>query len=520
MGNQNSSPSKKNKRNANSPTATTPSSQSAEQPTSPTTSESRGMIRSPSGADFRDTNSTNFAPIEQLAKILTKKNETEGSGSGISDHVFAKYVFPNHNDLGVRIFRHFHTLSHAKTTHLGTTAFKQQVERFMSILDDQKLIELYVRIFGNSSNDENASKEGVKSLLRTSFEIAMTFNSGDSHSCSEIESTLDSVVDTCFFQDSLSTGFVSRWLEENCSRIILPVHRYVLHMLTTSYRTIQTNVEDKTSNGLELATPVLETQGKQFQDSRTLLSLSSAWFLAGTLPPIYSRPQVSPKGKNLKDTEEISNAAATSSLLPSQAFLSKVVPVVPSHWTLLYDTMEHGVGANRFLHHVLGYKGPTLTILKARSVKEDIVKIFCVASSTEWRETHLYIGGEDSCLLQVSPKFSLMEKGGKILYLNTHIRGYPKGLRVATDPRNPIIAVDEHFENVDVHAMPHILLSIEVWGCGDKSSRDVQLDIKKWQVKEAERQRTVKLSASDWLDHPDRYLLEMGGRPQYNNSKN
>lgn len=57
----------------------------------------------------------------------------------------------------------------------------------------------------------------------------------------------------------------------------------------------------------------------------------------------------------------------------------------------------------------------------------------------------------------------------------------------------------------------------QVWGCGDKSSREVQLDIKKWQIKEAERQRTVKLTAADWMDHPDRYLLELGGRQNYNN---
>ena len=41
------------------------------------------------------------------------------------------------------------------------------------------------------------------------------------------------------------------------------------------------------------------------------------------------------------------------------------------------------------------------------------------------------------------------------------------------------------------------------------------MDIKKWQVKQAERQRQVKLSAADWEDHPDRYLLELGGRPTY-----
>lgn len=514
MGNQSSSPSKK-KKGTLSPSA----SQDEGHASQLAKSESRGMIRSPSGADFRDTSSSSFIPIEELAKILTKKNETEGTGSGICDHVFAKYVFPSHNNLGLRVFRHFHTQSHAKTTHLGTTAFKQQVERYMSVLDDQKVIEMFVRIF-SGLNDENASKDGVKDLLRTSFEIAMTFNSGESHSCPNIESTLDTVIATCFFQESLSIGFIARWLEENCSRIILPIHRYVLHVLTTSYRKIQMNVEDKATGGLELTTPVLEMQGKQFQDDKNLLCLSTAWLLAGTLPQLYSRPQINPKANSLKDNDmEASNPMTSSSLLPSQAFLTKVVPVLPSHWTLIYDTMEHGVGANRFLHHVIGYKGPTLTLLRARSSKDNIEKLFCVASSTEWRETHLYVGGEESCLLQLTPKFSLMEKGGKILYLNTHIRGYPKGLRVATDPRNPIIAVDEYFENVDVHAMNHTLLSIEVWGCGDKSSRDVQLDIKKWQVKEAERQRTVKLTASDWLDHPDRYLLEMGGRPTYNNSK-
>lgn len=47
--------------------------------------------------------------------------------------------------------------------------------------------------------------------------------------------------------------------------------------------------------------------------------------------------------------------------------------------------------------------------------------------------------------------------------------------------------------------------------------RENQLDVKKWEVKEAERNRAIKMSASEWLDHPDRYLLELAGRPSYNN---
>lgn len=125
---------------------------------------------------------------------------------------------------------------------------------------------------------------------------------------------------------------------------------------------------------------------------------------------------------------------------------------------------------------------------------------------------------DDSLIFPRFFRFSLIECGQKLLYLNTSMRGYPKGLRAGSNPRKPIISVDEFFEKIDCHGISSVLESIEVWGCGDKQSRDVQLDIKKWQVKEAERQRTVKLTAADWVDNPDRYLLELGGRPQYNNS--
>lgn len=507
MGNQNSSSHKKR-----SSVSSSPQKVELSEPNSP--SKSQGMIRSPSGADFQDKNHTKFAPIDELAKILAKKNEQDGSGSGITDHTFTKYVFPRHPELGMRLFRHFHTLSHAKTKYLGVTAFRQQCERFLSILEDTQIIEMYVRIFCNL-NEENATKEGVKSLLQKSFNIAMAYYSGDAQTCPSIETTLNAVIATCFFQEPLSIGFISRWLEENCPRLILPIHRYCIHMLTTSYRSIKLNTEDKTGNGLELATPVLE-KNAPFGDSLPLLTLSMAWLLAGTLSPLYSKPQSVPT----PSADESSANNSSSSAFPSQLLLTKLVPSVPSHWALLYDTHQHGVGANRFLHHVLGYRGPTIVILQARSYQDDLVKIFCVASPTEWRETHLYSGGEESCLVQLQPKFSVMEKGAKTLYLNTHIRGYPKGLRFAVDPRNPIVAVDEHFEKVDVHSISHNLLSIEVWGCGDSAIRGVQLDIKKWQVKEAERQRTVKLTAADWVDNPDRYLLELGGRPQYNNSNN
>lgn len=59
-------------------------------------------------------------------------------------------------------------------------------------------------------------------------------------------------------------------------------------------------------------------------------------------------------------------------------------------------------------------------------------------------------------------RFSLIEKGPKMLYLNTAIRGYPKGLRAGSDPRNPIISVDESFDRVNYQKIPYGLVFIEV----------------------------------------------------------
>lgn len=54
-------------------------------------------------------------------------------------------------------------------------------------------------------------------------------------------------------------------------------------------------------------------------------------------------------------------------------------------------------------------------------------------------------------------------KGQKLLYLNTCMRGYPKGLRAGSDPRKPLVSVDEHFEKIEYRSVPSILYAIEVF---------------------------------------------------------
>ncbi|XP_053670542.1 uncharacterized protein LOC128720868 [Anopheles nili] len=513
----------------------------------------RGMTRTASGADIQDRSQAQFQPVDKLGRILAKKAEEQHGIHGVTGDVFARYVFPKYPDLGLKLFRYLRFMSHAKTDHLGLVAFRQQCEKFLALLDDSVILESYVRMFGDLNESELIKPDNLRNLLRTCYNLAMAHYSDGPQTCRLLNRTLDSVVQSCFFsKESLSPGYICRWLENNVPRLVPPIHKYCVHALSTSHRTIidssmANNSETvvsisainagEASYGLELQTPILEKanpfgkdlgigsaagpggpaggamprepgkpltdeERERLKNQQPLLPLSEAWLLAGSLPPMYSKPQSKPAPLN-----------PNSANLTSHIFLAKLLSLVPSHWTSLYDSRLDGSGTNRFLHHVLGYRGPNLILFRC---EDDL--LFCVANPTEWRETHLYVGDEDSCCLQLLPKFLMLEKKPKSLYLNTHIRGYPKGLRAGSDPRKPILIIDEHFERLEYRSLQHKILSIEVWGCGNQQQRDVQLDIKKWQIKEAERQRTVKMTAADWMDHPDRYLLELGGRQNYNNS--
>ncbi|KAL5292495.1 hypothetical protein ACFFRR_011353 [Megaselia abdita] len=429
------------------------------------TSSDANMTRSPSGADINEKNFSQYVPIEKLSQILHSKTQSQFGVNGIVCEIFVTQLFPNYSDLGTRIFKQLHANSRAKTKHLGTVAFKQQCERYLALMDDNKILEVYVKLYGEPTEDPEKpdfiTSDGVKRLLLTCYSIAMAHSTGNGVGalCPQLDRTLNSVVKSIFFsQDSLSLGFVSRWFEQNAIRLVLLVHKYCVHTLTTAYRGLEQSDGFDGGSGLELSTPVLDIKNP-FSDSSSsstsdahshkiddsLMPLSQAWLLAGTLPPLYSRPQA------------VSSPTANKSTSSAVQIFKNKLAMIPSHWALLYDSDDHGVGANRFLHHVLGYRGPTLVLLHTRDDQT-----YLIASPNEWKETHLYTGSEGCVVIQLLPKFVILEKKPNILYLNTSIRGYPKGLRAGADPRKPILSVDEHFEKIDIKGIQHELISIEV----------------------------------------------------------
>lgn len=458
------------------------------------------MSRSPSGTDFQNGDSTHFVPVNKLAKILAENALKEESINGITANMIKKYLFPRHPEFSERLFIYLHSHAKATTDHMSIIAFKQQTENLIGIMNDEIIIENYVKIYSNLKAEGDVNQKNLQSLLLISYVLAMDDDS--MVTLLSAERIINAVLVSCFHgKESLSVNYVSHWLWQNCPRIVQGLHRYVTHVFSTAYR-FGNNLMFKEESEPHLVpiTPVLDQPPDAFDYSQPFLPVSYVWLLSTTLPPIYTMIET-PQDEKVK------------------ALVTKMSGnICPRHWTLLYNSDQHGTGVNRFLHHVLGYKGPTLIFIRAVSEEQENSPTYCISSSVEWRESHLYWGDEDSMVIELMPSYRVIEKGSKLLYLNTGIRGYPQGLRAGKDPREPSIIIDQVFNSVTFERVPYRISSLEVWGCGDAKSREKQLEIKKWQVKEAEKQRVVKLSASEWLDHPDRYLLELGGRQTYNST--
>ncbi|XP_023720002.1 uncharacterized protein LOC111871259 isoform X2 [Cryptotermes secundus] len=434
-------------------------------------------------------------------KILAQKSLEEDSIQGITCRAFTNIVFPRYSDLSERLFKYFHSCA-GVTKHewISPPVFKQQAEKFLGIIVDSQQIEVYVKMYAEGSDID---QDGFRQLLLQAYKLAMDHYPEGPQTCKQLSNILQAVIDCAFHRKScVSVTFLSHWIEQHTPRLIVGIHRYVVHMLSTVYR----EAGQLASAGLELDTPVLERDilfPTSENKENDILPVSEVWLLSSSLPSFYTKPSLH------------HSPSSSSNGLSSQTFLAKMLgSICPSHWTLLYNSDQHGLGANRFMHHVFGYRGPTLTFLRG----QDGVQ-FCLAADSEWQESHQYWGGEECTVIQILPLYHIVERGAKMMYLNNSIRGYPKGLRAGLDPRKPIIEVNDGFDVVTYRAIPYPLICVQVWGCGSQQSRETQLDIKKWEVKQAEKLRKVKLTADEWVDHPDRYLLELAGRPTYSSNQ-
>lgn len=158
-------------------------------------------------------------------------------------------------------------------------------------------------------------------------------------------------------------------------------------------------------------------------------------------------------------------------------------------------------------------------LILAKDPKTSDIFEFVFASAQEWRESMStpYVD-KMGCAAEIRHQFRCLARAKATAWIYYNMgtqRGLKKGLVLGETGEPTLFTLDESFDNATYDSRSLHVLRIEVWGCGTAEERARQLDVKKWQIKEAEKQRVVKLSADDWLDHPDRYLLEMSGRQSY-----
>lgn len=334
-------------------------------------------------------------------------------------------------------------------------------------------MEFYFEVFSDGKDSLSTADFSALVKLCISLEL-VRFNT------EELNVNQDPILksmETSLFnkEETMTKGDLNYWMNRHCPKLMYGIHPYVLSVLYDSAKE-----EDHT-------TPTGDTF-QQVKDNQLMLSFSLLWALTTYMPTSY--------------TKHVVSQASDASILQSH---SLVDILGPGGWQLLYNSNTQGLSLNRFENHVMSYTAPTLTLIEFEGHS------YCVGSDSEWVEKAERWGGPDCFLLQVFPEYRIIQAGAGLLYLNIQDRKLPKGLYFGKDTRSTILQIDSDFTKVKHYGIEIALERIEVWGCGSHSTYETQLAQRKWEHRDAERHKNIKLKIEDWKDNPDRQLLEMGG---------
>lgn len=128
-------------------------------------------------------------------QTLSHLTHDEEHISGITKSVFQRYLFPNYPELGENLFKYLHHAANVNTSHLSANSFKQQAEKFLSVMNDQTVLENYVKMYSNMKGDGSIDPEGMKGLLYISYKIAM--DSSRAASCIYAGQIINAVIVSC-----------------------------------------------------------------------------------------------------------------------------------------------------------------------------------------------------------------------------------------------------------------------------------------------------------------------------------
>lgn len=440
-------------------------------------------------------------PVDTTPSFLAKLRDAllaRSSDGAISRELFT-LVFPNNETVATVLFDHFVRRSPASAADALTPAdFVARCAEVCNLLSEHDQVEYLLRAFAD--REEALSAARMRSVVLRAYEAAMWAHPDTvSVGSLEVDTILGGVADSVLHgKEEVSVTFARNWVLQHCPRMLRWLQQYVVHRITTGHADVAAGGQEEAA----AADPV--SGGACVLEQPAASSVAGVhpallWLLMGSLPDCYTRPSSS---------ESLPSLPGLAALDPGQAIGRLAQAAAPKNWVSLYSSEDQGLSASRLQHHVLSYRGPTITMLSAEQGR-----LFCVAADVGWRDSPHHWGGTDCMALQLLPQYQVLSSHqADTVFYNQTARGLPSGLRVGADRKTPAVAVDKELSLCTCRGAPFRLDGIEVWGCGAPTDRDQQVKSQKRDQAAIEQRRKVNIMAdTEWGENPDKYLLEMSG---------
>ncbi|CAG0919626.1 unnamed protein product [Notodromas monacha] len=447
--------------------------------------------------------SRTFTPpfVIALADVLCERSGCKGGSQIVVMDAFVAVCFPKNKDLGSRIFRYFkETVSDKSQNKLGDETISRK--EFIRAMDakftavcGQDHLHFFLRLYA-SLDVAVINKDGCEQFLWACYDAA-TFS--EHESCEEEKFIIYAVLTSIYHQKSeVSVGYLQNWMKKNCPFITDGLSKYVMARLTNAHSEVHGDgIDFRSTPGLPLIVNGTDIDEKStcFTDGRDkILHPAVLWLLTATVPDFYWKPNRTP-------------VSCHKLFFPTLTELITSLSA-PRKWTVLYDTDHHGMAMNRFIHHVMKYHGPTVVILYA-----DYGYRFCLVVDEEWKDTGVYWGKSGCALIELGPEMTMVAQEPKMICFNSSIRGYPIGMSLGTDPRNPLLRIGESWNKLEFRKIPLHLLRMQVFGTGEPKLVETQDKLRKARDDYAYSRRVVdrKKLLEDY--EVDRQILDMGSAP-------
>ncbi|XP_066934698.1 uncharacterized protein [Clytia hemisphaerica] len=334
-----------------------------------------------------------------------------------------------------------------------------------------------------SDGNQPINKEELERIINECREFGM-MNLEDDENETKVEEQVSNddslskaILETCekIPGDDLREKFI-KWCKLNFNKMFLGFQTWIVYKFT--------NVITITRSGTEILPVPFECKSEK---SKVQLNGTLLWFLCSLIPSCFTRMENKYK---LSEDSELDDQAEENAKYT---------------WNLLYDSNQHGLSLNRFKHKVMSYKSPTVSIITFSGGVQVVLTL-----DQPWNDSPTKFGGPYCMLIEISPHVKIIEANASMVYLKELGRAVPTGLLIGSDSRAKI-SIDKDLSTAQInykHLIDESVDRMEVWGCGGVVAIKSQAEQKKWESREIEKRKKVKLPGQ-W--DQDKTILEMGG---------